>query len=211
MHLLVFEWTYTLDESIWITYYNFACHLQVGVDQNKESCILAHISWRFQLLTGVLLISLLQQCLYSFRNQWDYEEIPCEGLNWRLCITHSLPASLCDWSRMVTLFPVDRIITCVHLLKESGKHTEWIWYGLCVWNLIERLHHREVVARFWQILTWIGLYCTVSTSLFVALDSWFQVIQYKHILNSNGSYLTYDFQHSHMVFSQLRIQKLPGC
>ena len=69
----VAEWTYKLDASIWVTYYGFACHLQVVVDLNRESCILEHITWRFQLLKGVLPITLLQHSAYFSLNPWDYD------------------------------------------------------------------------------------------------------------------------------------------
>jgi hypothetical protein len=65
-----------LDASIWVTYYGFACHLQVVVDLNRESCILEHITRRFQLLKGVLPITLLQPSVYASINPLDYKETP---------------------------------------------------------------------------------------------------------------------------------------
>jgi len=162
----VLEWTYKLDTSIWVTYYGFACHLQVVVDLNRESCILEHITWRFQLLKGVLPITLLQHSWYAFINPWVYESTPWEGLHWRLCITDDLPAPSCDRSKMVKSFPAAITFVCDYLLKESGRHAEWVLYSSCVLNRIERLYHRDAAARYWQLLTGICLYCKVSTSFF---------------------------------------------
>jgi len=69
----VLEWSYKLDVSIWVTYYGFACHLQVVVDLNRESCILEHTTWRLQLLKGVLLLTLLEHGLHTSINPWDYK------------------------------------------------------------------------------------------------------------------------------------------
>jgi len=162
----VLEWTYKLDASIRVTYYGFACHLQVVFDLNRESCILEHITWRFPLLKGVQPITLLQHSLYTSINPWDYESTLWERLNWRLCTTHDVPAPLRDRSKMVKFFPVAVSFVSDYYLEESGRHAEWVLYGSSVWNKIERLYHREAVARYWQILTGICVYCTVSTGFF---------------------------------------------
>jgi len=162
----VLEWTYKLDASIWVTYYGFACHLQVVVDLNRESCILEHSTWRFHLLKGVLPITSLQHGLYPSINPGDYESTQWEGLNWRLCITDDLPAPSCDGSKIVKSFPEADSCICDYFLKESGRHAERVLYGSCIWNRIARLYHRGAVAECWQILSGIRLYCTVSSSCF---------------------------------------------
>ena len=194
MEASISSWINKLDASIWVTYYGFACHLQVIVDLNRESCILEHITWRFQIPNGVLPITLVQHGLYACMNPCDYESTLWGGLNWRLCLTDDLPAPSCERSKLVTFCPAAVTSVCNYFHKESGQHVEWVLYGSCVWNRIGRLYHRDAVAWYWQILTGIHLYCTVSNSfLFSALVCWFLVIQFKKILNSNGSYSIYNF------------------
>jgi len=208
----VLEWTYKFDKIIWVTYYGFACHLQVVVDLNRESCILERIIWRFQLPKGVLPISLLQHGIYTSMNPWYYVSTQWEGLDCRLCITDDVCAPSCDQSKIVKSFPTGVSFVSDLCLKKSGTHVEWVLYGSCVWNRIQRLFHGEAVAWYWQILTGIRLYCTVSTSFrFLPLVCRFLAIQYEKILNSNGSYSTYNFQSSIMIYGLLRILKLPVC
>jgi hypothetical protein len=212
MEATISSWMNNHDTGIWGTYYGFACHLQVVLDINRESCMLEHITWRFQLLKWILTIALLRHGLNASINPCEHEPTLWEGLNWRLWITNDLPTPSCDMSMIVKSYPAAVTFVYCYFLYESGRHAEWELYSSCIWNRIERFCHTEAVARYWQILTGLHLYCTISICyFFFALVAGFLAMQYKEILNCNGSYSTYNVQSSIQVYGLLRINKLPVC
>jgi len=125
-------------------------------------------TWSYYLkipqLKGVVPITLHHHGSYASSSRWEFQITTWEGLNCRQCITNYLPAPSCDRTTMVKCFPVAVTVVCDYILMVSGRHVQSVFYSVWVWNRIQRVYHRQAVARYWHILTSIHLYCTVSTS-----------------------------------------------
>jgi hypothetical protein len=119
MEASISPWMIRLDLSIGVTYYGFACHLQVVVNLNRESWILEHNTWRSQHLQGVLPIALLQYGLYPTTNPLDYESSTGESWNCRLRIIDDLTAESPDQSKIVKFCAAARTWSVITSLRSQ--------------------------------------------------------------------------------------------